>query len=577
MMEFIHACLFRITITSSVVLSVLGHGRLVYPEGPEPMTNPCRGECVVSAEDMKFDFHWFTTGTAPGCKATGQNKLPGKFCEEAMEPTLKSLDQISIPTFYYEGDCEGYLAFKYQNNTKECVMDMEYRQAEVDKGNISASIYAGNPWFVPGTAPIVDSCGVLGGWTFLNARDYVAGPNDGFYLNIHGEGGIVNGRMPLTNMDPPAGTLGSNVLSWAVNMRMQNAQGDSVAAYQTVWTAGEIVEGSYTLYANHGGGHQYRLCPLHHLSTHTLDETCFQATVMEFATDKSFFIATSDDGTTTAVNITFDAMDIDDDNTDGVMPKGSTWRKIGIPPCEKMHCYFGCNCTEPQFTDHAPPGYYGYGFGGNSPDLEAVVNHWKVVDELKVPKGLNGDYVVSWRWDSEQTPQVWTQCAIVTIVDPETMLVGDGDSYDKDDDQCESLVDIVCDGKDFGLFCDALKAANLDSSFDKETWTFFIPNDDAFVKAGETLEPLSDEAVNNILMFHAVPGKILNSNDLQCEEKIEMFNGDASRTKCINSAIYQNGAGNTQLLSSPQIIQTDIKFCNGIAHVVDGVMFPKFS
>ena len=68
-------------------------------------------------------------------------------------------------------------------------------------------------------------------------------------------------------------------------------------------------------------------------------------------------------------------------------------------------------------------------------------------------------------------------------------------------------------------------------------------------------------------MFHAVPGKILNSDDLKCGEKIEMFNGDSSRTKCINSAMYQNGAGNTQLMSSPQIIQTDIKFCTFLSKV----------
>ena len=78
--------------------------------------------------------------------------------------------------------------------------------------------------------------------------------------------------------------------------------------------------------------------------------------------------------------------------------------------------------------------------GGNSPDLEANPN-WKVVDELKVPEGLSGDYVVSWRWDCEQTAQVWTQCAIVTIVDPENML-GDGD--DNDDDKCETLCKFMC-------------------------------------------------------------------------------------------------------------------------------------
>ena len=69
MMKFSNACLLRITITSSVVLSVLGHGRLVDPEGTEKMTNPCSGECLVNAADI-YNVNWFTTGTAPGCTAT---------------------------------------------------------------------------------------------------------------------------------------------------------------------------------------------------------------------------------------------------------------------------------------------------------------------------------------------------------------------------------------------------------------------------------------------------------------------------------------------------------------------------
>ena len=118
-------------------------------------------------------------------------------------------------------------------------------------------------------------------------------------------------------------------------------------------------------------------------------------------------------------------------------------------------------------------------------------------------------------------------------------------------------------------------------------------------------------------MFHAVAGKVLSSDDLKCTEKVQMFNGDSSRTKCNNDAMYQNGAGNDQLDNSAQIIQTDIKFCtfliylpftlvvslsvdhsflslslyfqlllpssfyslsfigNGVAHVVDGVMIPN--
>merc|ERR1740133_1173 len=584
---------------ASAVLSVLGHGALIDPRGPDHYRTPCGEKCAEFAADSfpkgtderalaftGYNSHWFTTGTAPGCNATGENPNGNwAFCEELMVPTLKSIDQISYPKFYFDGDCEGDYPprynepamLMYKNNTKECVKDMEYRQAEVDKGNISASVFSGNPWFLPGTAPVVDSCGVLGGWDYKNARDYIAGPGSGFD-DFETTGLGVNFHMPSKYMDPPAGTSGSTVLSWAVNMRMQNAQGDSVAAYPTVWTAGEIVEGAYNIDANHGGGHQYRLCPVENLTNNTLDENCFQSTVMEVANDKSTFIAMSDDGTV-SVNITFDAMDINDDNTDGVMPTGSTWRKIGISPCAGSGGGIEGTCTRgPQFTDHAPPGYYGYGSPQNplenGPDLEAVYS-WKVVDELKVPEGLSGDYVVSWRWDSEQSAQVWTQCAIVTIVDPENML-GDGDSDDNDDDKCETLYDIVCDSNDFSLFCDALKAASLDSSFDEETWTVFIPNNEAIESAEELgLESLSNDAKTNILMFHAVVGKVLSSDDLKCTEKVQMFNGDSSRTKCNNDAMYQNGAGNDQLDNSAQIIQTDIKFCNGVAHVVDGVMIPN--
>jgi hypothetical protein len=35
-----------------------------------------------------------------------------------------------------------------------------------------------------------------------------------------------------------------------------------------------------------------------------------------------------------------------------------------------------------------------------------------VVATLKVPAG---DYVVRWRWDAEQSPQIWSGCGDITI------------------------------------------------------------------------------------------------------------------------------------------------------------------
>ena len=40
-----------------------------------------------------------------------------------------------------------------------------------------------------------------------------------------------------------------------------------------------------------------------------------------------------------------------------------------------------------------------------------------LVDEVRVPPGLEpGAYALSWRWDCEQTPQVWNSCADITVV-----------------------------------------------------------------------------------------------------------------------------------------------------------------
>jgi hypothetical protein len=41
---------------------------------------------------------------------------------------------------------------------------------------------------------------------------------------------------------------------------------------------------------------------------------------------------------------------------------------------------------------------------------------FSIVDEVLVPASLApGPYILSWRWDAEQTKQVWSQCASVEI------------------------------------------------------------------------------------------------------------------------------------------------------------------
>ena len=42
----------------------------------------------------------------------------------------------------------------------------------------------------------------------------------------------------------------------------------------------------------------------------------------------------------------------------------------------------------------------------------------QIIDTIAIPAELvAGDYVLGWRWDCEETTQVWQSCADVTITD----------------------------------------------------------------------------------------------------------------------------------------------------------------
>ena len=121
----------------------------------------------------------------------------------------------------------------------------------------------------------------------------------------------------------------------------------------------------------------------------------------------------------------------------------------------------------------------------------------------------------------------------------------------------------------------------------------FAPNDDAFLssKTMQTLleDTLDDADVQDVLKFHAasVEANTTISAASSCGEKLNMFNGDDSRTKCKNGNMYQTGTGNLpgnhddeddRSLIGPQIINPDdpIEACNGIIYALDGVMLPAW-
>lgn len=257
--------------------------------------------------------------------------------------------------------------------------------------------YRLNPWRAPGRAPVMDACGQAGG----TDKSHM-GPGVAVFAD---------------NTFAKGGDLGSKVLPPAPS--------------GTVWTAGSSVEVSWGIRYNHGGGYQYRLCP----ASEELTEECFMKTPLEFVRNKQAL--QWNNGTRLPINGTF----VDE----GTWPAGSTWAMNPVPridfdskgsgqPADFTGCRYvhgvveGLACR--QFDPPCPwdDGWYSQPGVAHSVDVEgACSGDWTggvIIDEVIIPADLPaGDYVLGWRWDCEETSQVWASCSDVTILSKAGVVV----------------------------------------------------------------------------------------------------------------------------------------------------------
>ena len=121
----------------------------------------------------------------------------------------------------------------------------------------------------------------------------------------------------------------------------------------------------------------------------------------------------------------------------GTWPEGSTWARDPLPrrqdgraglhnasSCPGSRALSGPGCLA--FEPPCPWDHYEKlpckGKGCHGTALGACSSDWVVgvvADRVLIPKDLTpGDYVLSFRWDCEETAQIWANCADVTISAP---------------------------------------------------------------------------------------------------------------------------------------------------------------
>jgi len=361
------------------------------------------GQCGRGFEPGKLPQYnltcdWFNEGCSIGCKSCDGLKCGhigvsafGKCCPEQMEPTLH---------------------------------DKKLRTYKDILGFIPA--YQHTPWRAPGFAPVYDPCGTAGG--------VATGVDPG----------------PGANLPPPG-----------VKQGLSGQELPEMPGVKTEWAAGSVQDVAWGINANHGGGYSYRLCKLSADGSKATEE-CFQKTHLQFVGDESWIQFGDDESNRTAFPATR--------TSEGTNPSGSQWTKNPIAACggpdgggiphspHTSHSWKLPACKHPQFEPilkdvikghpkFAPlDGLYGYGMGhctsitnvqkngtftpgdtGCAPDEHdfwfARFN-FNIVDKVQIPEDLvPGKYLLSFRWDCEQTPQIWTNCADVTITKPAAFTV----------------------------------------------------------------------------------------------------------------------------------------------------------
>jgi len=236
--------------------------------------------------------------------------------------------------------------------------------------NASDDFFYYSPWRRPGSAPVIDSCGIAGG-----------------RLPGQGPGGFGAGYRNTTNAK--LGDRGSKL--------------DPIAS-QATWTAGSTVDVAWTLQANHGGGYSYRLCPLES----ELTEECFKQTPLPFVGNQSWFRWGGAGGKTTYFNRTT--------VSEGTSPPGSMWAMNPIP-----RAWRNADGTWGRGSNHMQTGEGFQPFCKEEPG-HTCTNMWgpynlEIFDKVALPADLKpGRYVLGWRWDCEESNQIWQSCSDVTIV-----------------------------------------------------------------------------------------------------------------------------------------------------------------
>ncbi len=216
----------------------------------------------------------------------------------------------------------------------------------------------------------------------------------------------------------------------------------------------------------------------------------------------------------------------------------------------------------------------------NKDKLTAILTYHVVAGKYKAEKVLNKEYLKTVQGSKASISlkdgmamidgakivktDIKASNGVIHVID--SVIMPSADKAAKAD-----IVDTAVAAGNFTTLAAAIKAADLvDTLKGDGPFTVFAPTDDAFAKLPEgtietLLKPENKADLQNILLYHVVPGK-MKAKDVLAKKELTAAND-------VEIPLESNSYG--AKAAGAKIIKTDIMTSNGIIHVIDTVMIPE--
>lgn len=142
---------------------------------------------------------------------------------------------------------------------------------------------------------------------------------------------------------------------------------------------------------------------------------------------------------------------------------------------------------------------------------------------------------------------------------------------------CQTIVELAASDPNLSTLVAAVQKAGLVEALGGEDLTVFAPTDAAFgalldALGLESLDDLTVEQLTPILLYHVVPAVVMADAaiDLAGDEGVAETLGGTITLSIEETSLVLDGDE-----AAATVTATDVEACNGVVHVIDGVLLPS--